>query len=158
MTRQSPDTIIIRRKKYNIVAATDFKALLDVKSMGFVPKPWGSACYKGFIVEFKVEDGVLKLNNLAIWDNNDNYPDINGVEATVFRFAQGSLKKSLSHIKEYDNIDLDINYTGHIYTADYINCDGRIEWSTNIPFDYCTGIKDLYFENGILISITDKEQ
>ncbi len=154
MTRQIPDRIKIRKKEYDIAAATDFNNLLDIKKFGFEPKTMHTGCWKGFYVDFIVDDGILKLNSLTILDKNGYYPKINDVEAKTTRWAKGELEKHLSHIKEYDNINLDIDYTGHIYVAD-IEYNLRISWTDNIPFDRCENIKDLYFENGVLISISD---
>lgn len=158
MTRQISDIIKMNKKEHEIAAASDFNALLKIEDFGFEPAVMHTACYKGYYVDFKVENGVLLLDNLTIVDKNKNYPDINGVSAKTTRFARGSLKDILSFIKEYSDINLQINYTGHIYTADKIILNGRMKWDYSLDLKKCEGVKDWYFEDGVLMSITDVKE
>ena len=97
----------------------------------------------------------MLFDNLCIVDKNKNYPDINGVSAKSNRFAKGSLSSVLSFIKEYSNINLQLKYTGHIYTADKIPFMGRVYWKQCVDLKECEGVKDWYFEEGVLITVED---
>ena len=143
MTRQIYDTLTINGIKHNIVAATCFDYILNIKSFGFEPKPMDS-CNKGFYVNLLIEDNILKLDNLNILDKNDNYPIVNDVKAVTN-----------SNYKEYKNVNLNINYTGHIYTASHTFLEGRMEWNWNLALEACDEVIDFYFENGILININE---
>lgn len=110
MTMQVPDSFIWKKKEYKFVGADDIYELFDPAKFGFDPEEVDTACWKGFVIYFIVnENDELILNRLDIHDSNDNYPPINGVEGYEDRYGY--------HIYKHINLPLN-NYSGTIIIAD----------------------------------------
>lgn len=110
MTMQVQDSFIWKKKEYKFVGADDIYQLFDPLKFGFDPEEVDTACWKGFIIYFTVnENDELILDRLDIHDSNDNYPKINGVDSYEDNYGY--------HI--YKNINLPLNnYSGTIIIAD----------------------------------------
>lgn len=106
---QVPDSIIWKKKRYKFVGADNIYELFDPSKFGFEPEAIDTACWKGFIIYFIVnQNDELILNRLDINDSNDNYPLINGIK--------GCENREGYHI--YKNINLLLNnYSGTIIIA-----------------------------------------
>lgn len=153
MTKQFADIIKKDKRKYSIAGATDFNAILDIKKYGFEPKCIGTACYKGFVIELAIVNDILQLDYLVLVDNNLNYPIINNVEPVLPKYASGIYYKHFKDVREYNNIGLELNYTGHIYATEHsLPLEGRMFWEDQCSLEECIDLCDFYFEDGILIS------
>lgn len=106
---QIPDSFIWKNKDYKFICADNIYELFDPAKFGFEPEAFITACWKGFVIYFIVnENDELILNRLYINDKNDNYPPINGVESYECKYG--------FHIYEHINLPLN-NYSGTIIIA-----------------------------------------
>lgn len=112
MTVQIEDSFVWKKKQYFFENAEDFSSvrLFEPKDYGFVPVAPHTACWKGFVLYFRInEDNELLIDALKINDDNNYYPEINGVTA----IEDKELDRSF-HI--YNNLNLKLtNYSGEIY-------------------------------------------
>lgn len=110
MTMQVQDSFIWKKKEYKFVEADDIYQLFDPAKFGFDPEEVNTACWKGFVIYFRVnENDELILDRLDIHDKNNNYSSINGVKGYEDGYGY--------HI--YKNINLPLNsYSGKIIIAD----------------------------------------
>lgn len=84
MTGQIPDTIIWKRKEYDLLGYEgEEEELFTPEQFGMNPKSINTACWRGFNCEYKIVRNFLYLDTVSITDENDYYPPINGVKATV---------------------------------------------------------------------------
>lgn len=65
MTAQVSDAVIFRRARYSL-AEFDGEGLVDPSRYGVEPKPTTSANWRGFVCEYKVYRGQLKLSWFSI--------------------------------------------------------------------------------------------
>lgn len=112
MTVQIEDSFVWKKKQYYFGTAEDFSSvrLFEPKDYGFVPVAPHTACWKGFVLYFCInEDDELLIDALKMNDANNYYPEINGVTA----IEDKELDRSF-HI--YNNLNLKLaNYSGEIY-------------------------------------------
>ena len=65
MTAQIPDEVEYRAGRY-AVTAVDGTGLFDPARHGLEPQAMSTACWRGFICAYRVEQGVLRLSHLEI--------------------------------------------------------------------------------------------
>ena len=112
MTVQIEDSFVWKKKQYYFENAKDYNSvrLFEPKDYGFVPVAPHTACWKGFVLYFKInEEDELLIDALEINDANNYYPEINNISAT---YAENI--DMVFHI--YNNLNLKLsNYSGEIY-------------------------------------------
>lgn len=145
MTMQVPDPFIWEKKKYTFIGADNVYELFDPGKFGFDPEEISTACWKGFVVYFIVnEKNELILNRLDIRDRNDNYPPVNGVEGCEEKFGYYS----------YKNINLPLNhYSGTIIIANDVK-DRFIGSAFLGPYSY-NETYELEIKNGKVVKYKD---
>ena len=104
MTMQAPDPFIWNNEKWTFLGADNVYTLFDPKEYGLYPEMISTACYKGFIVTFRLDDSQLVLDELCVYCGDNPYPAINGIEAVADTFGM--------HL--YKNISLKLSYSGVI--------------------------------------------
>ena len=112
MTVQIEDSFVWKKKQYYFENAKDYSSvrLFEPKDYGFIPVAPHTACWKGFVLYFKInEEDELLIDALEINDANNYYPEINNISAT---YAENI--DMVFHI--YNNLNLKLsNYSGEIY-------------------------------------------
>lgn len=123
MTAQIHDTILIENQSFSIVGV-DGGDLFTPQSVGIYPGPSNSACWRGYVCQYKIENEMLLLDELQVsmmgvkGEGKDIThfrqpgPEINGVQPTS---AEGKL---LSSGNLYENLNLEIPFTGTILAGD----------------------------------------
>ena len=104
MTQQITDPFIWEDEEWIFLRAEDIYSLFDPEAFGLMPKMASTACYKGFVVQFRVTEKQLYLDKLWVYSENDSYPPINGNEAQDSNFH--------CSMKLYNNINLKLSYSG----------------------------------------------
>ena len=112
MTVQIEDSFVWKKKQYYFENAKDYSSvrLFEPKDYGFIPVAPHTACWKGFVLYFKInEEDELLIDALEINDANNYYPEINNISATYDENIDMDF-----HI--YNNLNLKLsNYSGEIY-------------------------------------------
>ena len=81
MTAQIGDIYKYNKKEFNIVALSS-AMLFDPNNFGMEPHASSTACYRGYWCEYSIENDVLYLKDLYIFNREDKYPPLNGVEVS----------------------------------------------------------------------------
>lgn len=115
MTSQINDEILISRKRYDIIGVNG-NELFTPESIGVTPNATSTACWRGYICEYKISHKKLLLDKLwlscgrnEIFENEKIFvpqksPPINGV----------SPNKGSEFNNEYEKINYAINFSGGI--------------------------------------------
>ena len=103
MTVQMADLFIWENETWDFIGAENMCSLFHPERFGLSPKAPHTACWRGFVVTFRVTGGRLYLDELEVYCGDGVYPPINGVEA-----EKGGLDRIYRHI------GLPLDYTGTI--------------------------------------------
>ena len=104
MSMQCTDSFVWNGKEWIFLAASDVYKLFDPAKFNLEPEMWHTACYKGFIIYFKVVDELLYLDRLIVHCADDKYPPLNNVEPE--KYDESAM--------DYKNINLLLPYSGRI--------------------------------------------
>jgi hypothetical protein len=161
MSSQIDDEFIYNDNKYYLSAVEFPEKFIDIYSLGIKPTEFHTACYRGFVATFAINNEKLVLNKL--YTNNGNkieneVPMINN-KLPKISVPNGLLDEYKNSWREftYEDIDFVIDYTGSIIIVkDYINkyISGPYAFLSISPFCYKEIIK-LTFVEGNLTNIKD---
>ena len=87
MTAQIGDIYRYGKKKYQIVAISAGMPF-NPKHYGLEPHPSSTACYRGYWCEYSVDDEKLVLKNMYMFNMDDNYPPLNGIEVAPQEYEE----------------------------------------------------------------------
>ena len=129
MTAQIGDIYKYGKKEYRIVAMSAGMPF-NPKYYGLEPHPSSTACYRGYWCEYSVDDEKLVLKNMYMFNMDDNYPPLNGIEVAPQEYEEcwGS-KPGMKGIQKitvpaymghraYKELNMLIPYTGKILLGD----------------------------------------
>ena len=101
---QAPDPFIWNNEEWTFLGAKNVYTLFDPEEYGLHPEMASTACYKGFIIKFRLDDNQLILDELSVYCGDNPYPAINGIKAVADTLGM--------HL--YKNISLKLSYSGVI--------------------------------------------
>lgn len=135
--------------------------LFDPKNYGMEPHASSTACWRGYWCEYAIEDDELLLNDLYLYNSDDKYPPLNGVEVSLPEFkeykCQGGkkiiMKAHFGH-RVYKDVNMPIPYTGKILLGDGFMREYYIHMGFQRGWAYKKLI-ELVFEEGILQECND---
>lgn len=165
MTAQIGDIYKHKNKEYSIVAMS--------APINFYPHDYGlnpqsrcTACWNGYWCEYHIEDDMLLLKNLFMYNSEGNYPPLNGVkiaertyhEAVCMTLGEKKSKKimmedNMGH-REYRNVNLPIEYTGKILVGDEFIQEYYIHMGYQRAWAY-KKLLEFVFETGKLTKTID---
>ena len=166
MTAQISDKYRYEDKVYSVVAMSN-PIGFDPQNYGLEPHPSSSACWRGYWCEYAIKDEKLILEKLLMFNEDDNYPDFNGIkvspqeyeEVKYYTFDKG---KKVYH-KEMEpandghrtyEANMELNYTGKIVLGDEFMRDYYIHMGFQRPWAYKV-LKEFDFVDGKLKGIID---
>ena len=160
MTAQIGDIYKYKKKEYTVVALYYVK-LNDTKNYGMEPHASSTACWRGYWCEYAIEDDELLLKDLYLYNSDDKYPPLNGVEVSLPEFkeykCQGGkkiiMKAHFGH-RVYKDVNIPIPYTGKILLGDGFMREYYIHMGFQRGWAYKKLI-ELVFEEGILLECND---
>ena len=126
MTAQIKDPFIWNNEKWEFCGATDIYDLFDPETFGLHPTMHSTACYKGFVITFRVKNQLLTIDQLEVYCEDGNYPPINDVEPEALSnygmHSYHSLNIECKHYSGTITIGRDINEFGlhSAYTRPYL--------------------------------------
>lgn len=143
MTAQIEDSIIYSDKEYNISAIENVNDFFDIHSLGLTPEGVCTACWRGYVAVFLVdENNQLLLKRLYANNGDLPAPVINDVTARIVQHIAGDLF--------YDNVNVPINYSGSLLiTEDFIE-DRYVHMGFQSPWSY-KKVMELTFSDGMCI-------
>lgn len=135
--------------------------LFDPKNYGMEPHASSTACWRGYWCEYAIEDDELLLKDLYLYNSDDKYPPLNGVEVSLPEFkeykCQGGkkiiMKAHFGH-RVYKDVNIPIPYTGKILLGDGFMREYYIHMGFQRGWAYKKLI-ELVFEEGILLECND---
>ena len=157
MTAQIGDIYKYQKKEFTVVALSSVM-LFDPKNYGMEPHASSTACWRGYWCEYAIEDDELLLNDLYLYNSDDKYPSLNGVEVSLPEFkeykCQGGkkiiMKAHFGH-RVYKDVNMPIPYTGKILLGDGFMREYYIHMGFQRGWAYKKLI-ELVFEEGILLN------
>ena len=144
MTAQLTDPFILEFDEWVFLGADDVYALFDPKDYGLAPAAPSTACWKGFVVGFRVTGKQLYLDGLKVYCKDGSYPPINGVT------PDGDDDHGM---KVYNNIDLPLKDSGVVVIGKDMFPGER--YRSFIKPDAFEKTLDLTFRDGLLTNIQD---
>lgn len=145
MTAQFPDTLEFKGKSY-VVAAIQGEGLFDPYSFGLHPIPSITACWRGYVCSYIIDQGQLKLGELSVSLEKSSEPvkiEINGISP-----SPPSQEVELFNTR-FKQLGLAIPFSGGILAADgfirelYVHMGFQPAWKYQEVFE-------LIFEKGML--------
>ena len=160
MTAQIGDIYKYKKKEFTVVALSSVM-LFDPKNYGMEPHASSTACWRGYWCEYAIEDDELLLKDLYLYNSDDKYPPLNGVEVSLPEFkeykCQGGkkiiMKAHFGH-RVYKDVNIPIPYTGKILLGDGFTREYYIHMGFQRGWAYKKLI-ELVFEEGILLECND---
>lgn len=160
MTAQIGDIYKYKKKEFTVVALSSVM-LFDPKNYGMEPHASSTACWRGYWCEYAIEEFELLLKDLYLYNSDDKYPPLNGVEVSLPEFkeykCQGGkkiiMKAHFGH-RVYKDVNIPIPYTGKILLGDGFMREYYIHMGFQRGWAYKKLI-ELVFEEGILLECND---
>ena len=101
MSSQIPDTFIWNGTEYVFLRAENIYTLFEPQAFGLCPSSVCSACWKGFVVHFRLDGDRICIPELEVYCEDGNYPVINGVRAYADAYDEFYVYKNLNLMPEY---------------------------------------------------------
>ena len=164
MTAQIGDIYRYKEADYRHIRCTARR--FDPEQFGFSPMRWKTTCMSGFWCRYDISEAVLILQNLTILDENEFYPELNGVACDPPRTAKESMREDLKNEtapifyhyggwpRQYHNIGMVLPYTGRILTG----AESVRGFYTHLGYQrpqFYKKLIEFVFENGILVDVID---
>ena len=146
MTAQIHDSLLYEKKEYSIVALSE-PIPFAPQDYGLEPHYRSTDCWRGYWCEYAIADGKLILADLPIFNQEGRYPVFNGVSITENKERDG--------YRVYENVNLEIPFTGKILLGDGFMWDYYIHMGFQRPYAYKT-LVELEFDDGELQKATDQ--
>ena len=165
MTAQIEDIYKHENKNYTVVARSAGE-IFEPEKYGLEPHGRATACYRGYWCDFETVDEELFLNNLYIYNKEDNYPALNGMPVSPAEFWESKKKSKRSKNPEmvkipayfghrmYRNVHLQIPYTGKILLGSEFIQSYYIHMGFQRAWAYET-LLELVFDEGLLMECND---
>lgn len=159
MTAQIPDTLLFNDKSFSIVGVNG-NELFNPQSIGLHPIPFSTACWRGYVCEYKLHNNTLVLDRLQISLEVDagaqeerklasqRGPVINGVSPST---PDGEIPTAR---KLYEGLNLSIKFTGSILAGDGFIQELYVHMGFHPAWKYQT-VFELQFEGGKVLEIHD---
>lgn len=152
MTAQISNDIKYNGEVYQILYESEY--LFEPEKFGFNDTYWNcTACYAGYMIDYKVENDKLIIERFAINDHTTNPPQFLGVipaKGKSYNEAD-SLFESFDYI--YNNVNQKLEYTGKIVIARIMATN--YVYNGYQPFYNYEDVKELQFENGNVVKVYD---
>lgn len=157
MTAQIHDSVLINEKSYSIVGVNGDELFMP-QSVGITPGSANTACWRGYVCQYKVENNSLLLDELQVAimkmegeEKESKFigqigPPINGVEP---KSAEG---KFLSSGNFYENLNLQIPFSGTLLAADGFIRELYVHMGFHPAWKYET-VLEIKCEHGKVITI-----
>ena len=166
MTAQIPDKYKYMRKNYSIVAMSD-PIGFDPADYGLEPHMSSTACWRGYWCEYHIKNGKLILEKLLMYNSDNNYPDLNGIQVSPQKYKKSRCISS----DDTDNkvrtemipvnfghrtylVNMEMNYTGKIVLGAEFMKKYYVHMGFQYPWAY-KELKEFDFEDGALVKIID---
>lgn len=165
MTAQIGDIYKYKQKDYRIVALSAGMPF-DPKNYGLESHSRSTDCYRGYWCEYAIEEDILLLKSLFLFNKDGNYPPLNGIEVAAQEYEECMGYKVHSDKLEklvvpayfghrvYRNVDILIPYTGKILLGDGFMWEYYIHMGFQGAWAY-EKLLELVFDKGILVECND---
>ncbi|EDP98291.1 hypothetical protein U8527_20055 [Kordia algicida OT-1] len=140
MTVQIQHTILPEENKGFSIRRYTGEAPFDISQYYKRPFISFSACWRGFVAIFKIQNNKLLLKDLRVFKETESPRIINGVKPKFVDFFD-------SKILSYENINLELDYTGRMQIT-----KGYLQFGLRPKFNIASNenITELVFSSGVL--------
>ena len=165
MTAQIGDKYTYENKTFTVVEMSSAR-LFNPRNFGMEPHSNSSACWRGYWCEYAITDDELLLKNFHMFNRNDDYPPLNGVEVSPPEYLEFEGPRSnkngaekiriLDHCghRIYRDVNMRIPYTGKILLgADFMR-EYYVHMGIQSSWAY-RQLTELVFVEGLLLESND---
>jgi hypothetical protein len=150
MTAQIDDKFIYKGKSYSVSAVENPDKFFDFQYLGIAPEAESTACWRGYVAEFSIDEKQLVLKNLSTNNGNGKspIPVINGTEPLIVKPKGLVHEYSAWRNLLYKNVNLPLHYSGAVLITDQFIEERYVHMGFQSPLSYEVVI-ELIFDNGI---------
>jgi hypothetical protein len=151
LTAQFPNTVILEKKKFTIAGFTN-SGLITPKMFGLKPIVSSTACWRGFITTYKIDDesNFILEELLVKTEKKDEAIEINGIQSK----SPTNKFDKMSFNRFYEKINLKVNYSGFILIATNFIKELYVHMGFHQAWKYET-VFEIEVDKGKVISIVD---
>lgn len=154
MTAQAPDQFFYKDMKLDLVGMQG-EELPVPEDFGIETRSASTACWRGYIMRYKIIGNHLVIEGFWFNPNSENLPIINGKNPEKVAKEPGIY--SLGFKYEYKNINYNVPFDGSLWLAkDFIESE-YVHMGFQSPTAYKTVIK-FDFKDGIVTHVEDKSK
>ncbi|MCG8016209.1 MAG: hypothetical protein JAY97_08340 [Candidatus Thiodiazotropha sp. 'RUGA'] len=155
MTAQASDIFIYKDDHFNLVAYSNGEPF-DPTSYGYSPVMASTACWRGYLCEYKIENGELLLDKLYINHQESDLPVLQKKQPPNLNGSVASVTKNKSFIGRwlFEDINMPLAYTGGLVVAQGFIRSLYVHMGFHPAWKY-EEVHELVFESGHLISESD---
>jgi len=159
MTAQIPDTFLLDDQEYSIVGVNGGE-LFKTQDFGLNPFSPMTACWRGYICQYRLRDNRLVLNKLKIYLKTYGSSGSVDLQGPVINNVQPSFRpppKYEDFNNFYDELNLEIKFTGGILIGQgfiqklYVHMGFHPAWKYQTVFE-------LIFANGVASEVQNVSQ
>lgn len=158
MTAQMPDQFFYKDHKLDLVGIKGSELTVPI-DLGVETMMASTACYRGYVMRYRVIENRLVLEGFWFATKMDDLPEINGVKPIKLSeetAEEGDWMHTMFQ-NEYKNLDLTVKFTGSLWLAkDFIDSE-YVHMGFQSPTAYKTVLK-FDFKDGIIINVEDKSK
>ena len=144
MSHQLEDPFYMLGNEYVFLGAENLESLFTPEQFGLTPSAPSTACWKGFVVRFRMSyDAHLFLDSFEIFCEDGHYPPINGIEP-----VPGDMG-----MQDYRGLNIALPYSGKILVGETLLPEYSHSAFTG-PHSY-SRILELTYENGKITGAKD---
>lgn len=156
MSAQIMDSIMINNDEYFLTDVTDFRNLFIPTEYGLNPNMRCTVCYRGYWCQYQIKNMYFFLKDLCMFNGNDQYPPLNGVDILSRRNGAQSQEDEFDLMghEKYADVDLLVPYSGRIL----VGKDEIYQYRKNGGIQNCWAYETLLectFDDGRLVSLLD---
>lgn len=152
MTAQIPDTVVFRGKAHALVGMKEKGRLFMPGNYGIAPRMIHTACWRGYIAQYKCANDTLLLDTLEINVEGES-PAING----VLPEPKNKVVVEGWHVEKYTGLNLAMPYTGTLIIATDFIRNLYVHMGIQAAWKYET-VWELSFEDGQLTAAVDASE
>jgi len=158
MTAQAPDQFFYRDQKLDLVGIKGNELPVPI-DFGIETVMASTACWRGYIMRYRVIETRLILEGFWLNSKNDELPEINGIKPIKLS-KETAIEGDWMHNmfrNEYKNLDMTIPFNGSLWLAkDFIDSE-YVHMGFQSPTAYRTVLK-FDFKDGIIVNLEDKSK
>lgn len=148
ITGQVPEQVLYNKEVYALAGVKGI-GLFSPEEFGMTPQMASTACWRGFQMGYKIENGELLLDWMFIRTDLSTPPSINGIE------GQKSTEEYSMFSHRYESLNIKSHFTGKFLIGKDFIRDLYVHMGFQKPITYKT-VLEVFVEEGSVTEIKDR--